>query len=94
MLGFNPAGNNLNAPGAGAFNNVLFRADNGQIQAAISALKVLQYARSLAEPNLTAINGQTATFQAGGQFPVPVVSTFTGGVGGLQGVTFIPFGVQ
>src|SRR5205085_10926860 len=47
---------------------------------------------SLAEPNLVTMNGQTANFQAGGQFPVPVVTGFT--TAGLQGVNFIPFGVQ
>ena len=26
----------------------------------------------LAEPNLTAVSGQTATFLAGGEFPIPV----------------------
>jgi pilus assembly protein CpaC len=73
-------------------NNLPAVLDNGQINLAISALKNLTYARSLAEPNLVAMNGQTATFLAGGQFPVPVVSGFT--FAGLQGVQFIPFGVQ
>ena len=27
--------------------------------------------RTLAEPNLTAISGETATFLAGGEFPIP-----------------------
>jgi pilus assembly protein CpaC len=67
--------------------------DNGQIQLAIRALRNMNYARSIAEPNLTAMNGQTATFLAGGQFPVPVVGGFGGGAG-LQGVQFVPFGVQ
>jgi pilus assembly protein CpaC len=39
-----------------------------------------------------ALNGQTARFQAGGEFPVPVVTGFT--ASGLQGVSFVPFGVQ
>ncbi len=76
--------------------------DNGQIPIAINALRTLNYARTLAEPNLTTMNGQTATFLAGGQFPVPVlggVGQFgQGGLGGfgggLQGVQFVPFGVQ
>jgi pilus assembly protein CpaC len=79
------------AVGAGGFNNLPAALDNGQIRLAISALRDLNYARSLAEPNLTTINGQTATFQAGGQFPVPVVSGFGGF--GLQGVNFVPYGV-
>jgi pilus assembly protein CpaC len=46
-------------------------------------------ARTLAEPNLTAISGETADFLAGGEYPVPVASgkdTTT--------VAFKPFGVK
>lgn len=66
--------------------------DNGRILLAINALKTHNLARTLAEPNLVTLNGQPATFQAGGQFPVPVVTGFT--AAGLQGVQFIPFGVE
>ncbi len=41
---------------------------------------------------MVALNGQTASFSAGGEFPVPVVTGFT--AAGLQGVSFVPFGVQ
>ncbi len=84
------------ASGAGGLVNLPVNLDNGQIPIAINALRTLNYARSLAEPNLTTMNGQTATFFAGGQFPVPVLGGFgaLGGVGGLQGVQFVPFGVQ
>ncbi len=68
--------------------------DNGQISIAINALRTLNYARSLAEPNLVALNGQTATFQAGGQFPVPVVAGNTFNQSQGIGVSFVPFGVQ
>ncbi len=78
--------------GGAGFNNLPAALDNGRIRLAISALRVLNYARSLAEPTLTAINGQTATFRAGGEFPVPMVSGFTSY--GLQGVSFVPYGVQ
>ena len=56
------------------------------------ALTNLNLARSLAEPNLVTLNGRPARFQAGGQFPVPVVTGFT--AAGLSGVQFVPFGVQ
>jgi pilus assembly protein CpaC len=41
---------------------------------AINALEDRGIARSLAEPNLIARSGQTASFLAGGEFPIPVSS--------------------
>jgi pilus assembly protein CpaC len=77
--------------------NLPINLDNGRFPIALSALRTLNYARSLAEPNLTTMNGQTASFLAGGEFPVPVI----GGIGtlgttggGIQGVQFVPYGVQ
>jgi pilus assembly protein CpaC len=66
--------------------------NNGEISLAIEALRTLNLARSLAEPNLVTMNGFPAFFLAGGEFPVPVVSGAT--LTGLQGVQFVPFGVQ
>ncbi len=66
--------------------------DNGKVTLAIQALRNLNLARSLAEQNLVALNGQRAQFQAGGEFPVPAATVTFGAVG--QGVSFIPFGVQ
>ena len=43
-----------------------------QTDAIISALEQKGMARSLAEPNLVALSGDTASFLAGGEFPVPV----------------------
>ncbi len=80
------------AIGAGGYNNLPAALDNGQVRLAISALRTLELARSLAEPNLVTMNGMTATFLAGGEFPVPVVTGFT--AAGLQGVQFVPYGVQ
>jgi pilus assembly protein CpaC len=62
--------------------------DGCRIAPALGALRNLNYARSLAEPNLVTTNGQTACFQGGGQFPVPLLTP------GLEGVAFVPFGVQ
>jgi pilus assembly protein CpaC len=42
------------------------------INALIDALNSEGLARTLAEPNLTALSGETASFTAGGEFPVPV----------------------
>jgi pilus assembly protein CpaC len=41
----------------------------------VNALEQKGMARSLAEPNLTALSGDTASFLAGGEFPVPVPGT-------------------
>jgi pilus assembly protein CpaC len=46
--------------------------------------------QSLAEPNLIAYNGQEASFLAGGEFPVPVVT----GASGTVSVTWKEFGVR
>jgi len=55
--------------------------------------------RTLAEPNLTAISGESATFIAGGQFPVPTgvqcATTSTGGIGQCApSIAFKNFGVS
>ncbi len=42
------------------------------INAVIDALAQDQLVHMLAEPNLTALSGQTATFLVGGEFPIPV----------------------
>ncbi len=44
----------------------------------------------LAEPNLVAMSGHEASFLAGGQFPVPIVSGF----GGQVSIQYKDFGVQ
>ncbi|HMP16001.1 MAG TPA: hypothetical protein PKD72_03175, partial [Gemmatales bacterium] len=79
-----------NAFGANA--NLLAALDGGQILLAINALRQMGYARTLAEPCLVSLNGQAATFQAGGEFPVPVVSG--NAVNALQGVSYRPFGIS
>ncbi len=43
-----------------------------RLQIAVNALETKGAARSLAEPNLVALSGDTASFLAGGEFPVPV----------------------
>jgi pilus assembly protein CpaC len=55
--------------------------------------------RTLAEPNLTAISGESATFISGGEFPIPTgvtCQTTTGGAIGqcVQTVTFKKFGIS
>jgi pilus assembly protein CpaC len=58
----------------------------------ISDLENKSVLQILAEPNLLALNGQKASFLAGGEFPVPVVQ---GGQSiGVVTIQFRPFGVR
>lgn len=50
------------------------------VGALVKALQQKGYFQSLAEPNLIAYNGQTASFLAGGEFPVPVVQGLSNAV--------------
>ena len=75
-----------------ALNVFLFRRDLN-LGATIKALESKRLLQILAEPNVLAINGHTASFLAGGEFPYP---TLQGGGGGLGAVTiqFREFGVR
>jgi pilus assembly protein CpaC len=72
-------------------NIFLFRPDI-HLGAVIQALQARNVLQILAEPNLMAINGQKATFLAGGEFPFPIVQPSQG----FTSITiqFKPFGVK
>jgi pilus assembly protein CpaC len=57
------------------------------------ALESKGLVKTLAEPNLIALSGDTATFLAGGEFPVPVAQNLANG-GTTITVEFKPFGVS
>ena len=75
----------------GTSANLPVSLDNGQVFIAIQALRTLDLARSLAEPNLTTLNGRPANFQAGGSFPIPTSVVTPGGA--AQSVSYQNFGV-
>ena len=82
---------NLFSEFAGSAVN-LFLFNSGLNTAAfIRAMKTNGALRALAEPNLIAMNGQTASFLAGGEFPVPVVQ---GGTANAVSVVFKEYGVR
>lgn len=58
-------------PNLNAFNFVAGNATRGLL-GTLSILEANGYAYTLAEPSLTAFSGQSATFLAGGEFPVPI----------------------
>lgn len=59
----------------------------------ISALRQNNLMRILAEPNLTAISGQEASFLAGGEFPVPVPQSGSNGSTTIT-IEYREFGVK
>lgn len=79
-------------PGSDAYGNSgssgAWGSKNVSISHAIRALERNGLVRTLAEPNLTAISGETAKFLAGGEYPVPVVDSL-----GKLSVTYKEFGV-
>jgi len=67
---------------------------NVNVNALIDALATQGLIAILAEPNLTALSGETASFLAGGQFPVPVPQSGGTGVGAVITIEFKNFGVS
>ena len=59
-------------------------AGGATIDVLINALEQKGVARSLAEPNLVALSGDTASFLAGGEYPIPVAGTLRAGHRRLQ----------
>jgi pilus assembly protein CpaC len=81
----------------GVVSFTLLGEDSG-LETVLRALKANGEFRSLAEPNLIALEGQEATFLAGGEFPYPTVQGAGVGAGatGAQTVTitFKEFGIR
>ena len=96
--------NGLNTQGAlnnALGNNIPFTQDNNgailfgfgagsaQVRLLLEALETKGLVRSLAEPNLSALSGQEASFLAGGEVPIPVPQD-----DGVVAIEFKPFGVE
>src|SRR6202171_2867434 len=69
------------------------------VSATLRAMESAGVVRTLAEPNLTAISGESATFIAGGEFPIPTGVTChtstTGAIGQcVQTVSYKKFGIS
>lgn len=73
---------------ARSLGSVLFNDGTLNIRGTIRALEQANLLRTLAEPNLTAISGETASFLAGGEFPIPISQDED-----TISVEFKPFGV-
>ena len=85
---YNTGPNGANAPFGNSGLAGGWSSGGNQVAGAIRALERDGLLKTLAEPNLTAVSGETAKFLAGGEFPVPVVDTQ-----GALSVMFKEFGV-
>jgi pilus assembly protein CpaC len=72
------------------FLNLFYFHRGEGIGGVLKALQGRGLLQSLAEPNLIAYNGQEASFLAGGEIPIPVVS----GIGGQVSVVYKEFGIR
>lgn len=68
------------------------RAGDVDLDVLFDALETKGAVKTLAEPNLTAMSGDTANFLAGGEFPVPVAQAQNGGLTTIT-VEFKQFGI-
>jgi pilus assembly protein CpaC len=82
--------------GVGGTTDSLFGGFNSgglNVDSVIDALDQNGLVNILAEPNLTAASGETASFLAGGEFPIPVPQPGSGGSAPTITITYKPFGV-
>jgi len=82
----------LNPTALGPGANFTLGFPRAELQWFLNALRENSLGRTLAEPNLVAISGQTATFLAGGEVPIPV--TQGGAVAGAITLEYREFGIR
>ena len=86
-------------PGNSLTAAALNKAGLPSVTATLRAMESAGVVRTLAEPNLTAISGESATFISGGEFPIPTGVTCQPTSGGalgncVQTVSFKKFGIS
>ncbi|WP_246738215.1 type II and III secretion system protein family protein [Bradyrhizobium sp. CCBAU 051011] len=86
-------------PENGLVGAALNKAGLPTVTATLRAMESAGVVKTLAEPNLTAISGESATFISGGEFPIPTgVTCQTTTPGGIQNcvqtVSFKKFGIS
>ena len=77
----------------GTFSGLNLLVLGGNLTTMIRALQTQGALRALAEPNLIAMDGQSASFLAGGEYPVPIVQSGAGGVATVT-IVFKEYGVR
>ena len=86
----------LASSSSGPFGVAIANLVNGgtTVDLMVNALESKGLVRKLAEPDLVALSGDTASFLAGGEFPVPVAQTTSGAGVPVITVLYKPFGVE
>lgn len=88
--GFNVQGQPLGGLGINTgYTNFIGGRQQSAVGASLNAMERIGIVRTLAEPNIVAMSGESARFLAGGEFPVPVGQSDNGEVR----IEFKPFGV-
>jgi pilus assembly protein CpaC len=93
------ANNGPLVPSNGVTASALTKAGLPSVTATLRAMENAGVVRTLAEPNLTAISGESATFISGGEFPIPTgvtcQTTTAGAIGNcVQTVSYKKFGIS
>lgn len=84
----------INPLGYAVFGGTILESGEYSISGMIDLLEQKGLVRTLAEPNMVALSGDTANFLAGGEFPIPVAQTATAATGvAAITVEFKQFGV-
>ncbi|AYG93925.1 type II and III secretion system protein family protein [Brevundimonas naejangsanensis] len=74
--------------------SLVFSAGDGDLTLLFDALETRGLVKTLAEPNLVAMSGDTASFLAGGEFPIPVAVDTQRANGPNVTIEFKQFGVS
>ena len=88
------AGDITNGVMSGVFSGLNLLVLGGNMTSFIRAMQTNGALRALAEPNLIAMNGQEASFLAGGEFPIPIVQGGSGSQAGTVTIVFKEYGVR
>lgn len=70
--------------------NIMYGGGSSKVLAALNALENSDFAYTLARPSLVALSGQSASFLAGGEFPVPVPNSSSDSIS----IEYKEFGVR
>jgi pilus assembly protein CpaC len=89
----NTAATALNSFGAAS---LMWKLGGGNLSLLFDALETKGLVKTLAEPTLVTMSGDTANFLAGGEFPIPISQSNSAGTGTLPTITveFKSFGIS